>query len=53
MKPELYTQGTSFMWTDEHISKQLLDVHLNVDTDLASRKKSYYFNIRASLKTKY
>lgn len=39
-KPELYAKGTSFMWTDEHISKQLLNVHLNVDTDLASRKKS-------------
>ncbi len=38
-KPKLYAKGTSFMWTDEHISKQLLDVHLNVDTDLASRKK--------------
>jgi SAM-dependent methyltransferase len=39
-KPELYAKGTSFMWTDKHISKQLLDVHLNVDIDLASRKKS-------------
>lgn len=39
-KPELYAKGTSFMWTDEHISKQLLNVHLNDDIDLASRKKS-------------
>ncbi len=39
-KPELYEKGTSFMWTDEHISKQLLNVHLNFDIDLASRKKS-------------
>ena len=39
-KPELYKKGTSFMWTDEHISKQLLNVHLNVDIDLGSRKKS-------------
>jgi SAM-dependent methyltransferase len=39
-KPELYAKATSFMWTDEHISKQLLDIHLNVDTNLASRKKS-------------
>jgi 2-polyprenyl-3-methyl-5-hydroxy-6-metoxy-1,4-benzoquinol methylase len=38
-KPELYAKATSFMWTDEHISKQLLDIHLNVDTNLASRKK--------------
>ncbi len=39
-KPELYEKGTAFMWTDEHISKQLLNVHLNPDIDLASRKKS-------------
>lgn len=39
-KPELYEKGTSFMWTDEHISKQLLNVHLNPDIDLGSRKKS-------------
>ena len=39
-KPELYEKGTSFMWTDEHISKQLLNVHLNADIDLGSRKKS-------------
>lgn len=28
------------MWTDAHISKQLLNVHLNPDIDLASRKKA-------------
>ncbi len=28
------------MWTDPHISKQLLDVHLNPENDQASRKKS-------------
>jgi len=39
-KPELYEKGTSFMWTDEHISKQLLNIHLNADIDLGSRKKS-------------
>ncbi|PLX18654.1 MAG: hypothetical protein C0599_11800 [Salinivirgaceae bacterium] len=37
-KPALYEKGTAFMWTDEHISKQLLQVHLNEDVDLASRK---------------
>ncbi len=37
-KPELYEAGTSVMWTDAHISKQLLVVHLNADLDLASRK---------------
>jgi ubiquinone/menaquinone biosynthesis C-methylase UbiE len=39
-KPELYEKGTSFMWTDEHISKQLLNIHLNADIDLGSRKRT-------------
>ncbi len=38
-KPKLYEKGTVVMWTDEHISKQLLQVHLNTELDLASRKK--------------
>lgn len=38
--PSLYEKGNAFMWDDPHISKQLLDVHLNEDIDLASRKKS-------------
>ena len=37
-KPVLYEKGNSVMWTDNHISKQLLDVHLNSEIDLASRK---------------
>ncbi|WP_297093401.1 methyltransferase domain-containing protein [uncultured Draconibacterium sp.] len=37
-KPNLYEPGTAVMWTDEHISKQLLQVHLNENVDLASRK---------------
>lgn len=39
-KPELYSKGTTVMWVDEHISRQLLEVHLNPDVDLASRKES-------------
>ena len=39
-KPELYTPGTAIMWTNKHISEQLLEVHLNEEIDLASRKKS-------------
>jgi ubiquinone/menaquinone biosynthesis C-methylase UbiE len=39
-KPGIYAKGTAFMWTDDHISKQLLDIHLNPHIDLASRKKS-------------
>lgn len=40
LKPVVYEMGTAFMWTDKHISKQLLDIHLHPDMDLASRKKS-------------
>ncbi len=39
-QPPLYAEGTAKMWTDEHISKQLLQVHLSDDVDLASRKMS-------------
>lgn len=38
IKPEIYEKGNSVMWTDEHISKQLLNVHLNSELDLGSRK---------------
>ncbi len=38
-KPTIYEKGTSFMWTDPHISKQLLSIHLDPDVDLASRKR--------------
>ncbi len=37
-KPKLYEKGNAVMWTDEHISKQLLNVHLSQDVDLASRR---------------
>jgi len=37
-KPALYEKGTAVMWTDPYISEQLLQVHLNPDIDLASRK---------------
>lgn len=39
-KPAVYEKGTAFMWTDKHISKQLLNIHLNPDIDLASRKQT-------------
>ncbi|WP_170943439.1 class I SAM-dependent methyltransferase [Methanosarcina spelaei] len=39
-KPQIYTEGNAVMWTDDHISKQLLDVHLNPDIDLASRRRA-------------
>lgn len=34
-----YEKGTAIMWTDEYISKQLLEVHINPDINLASRKE--------------
>jgi len=39
-KPAIYEKATSFMWTDEHVSKQVLDIHLNPEIDLGSRKMS-------------
>lgn len=39
-KPNLYEKGNAIMWTDEHISRQLLHVHLNSNLDLGSRKTS-------------
>jgi 2-polyprenyl-3-methyl-5-hydroxy-6-metoxy-1,4-benzoquinol methylase len=38
-KPPLYERGDSVMWTDKYISKQLLEIHLNPDINLASRAK--------------
>lgn len=38
--PKLYEKGSAFMWTDPYISKQLLQIHLNPDIDVASRKKA-------------
>lgn len=39
-KPALYEKGTSVMWTDPYISKQLLELHINPDHDIASRNKN-------------
>lgn len=38
--PPLYEKGTAFMWTNDHISKKLLKIHLDPWIDLASRKRS-------------
>lgn len=40
LKPAPYTPGTAQMWVDEYISTQLLQVHLNQNIELASRKES-------------
>jgi len=37
-KPPLYEPGESLFWDDSHISKGMLEAHLNPDNDLASRK---------------
>jgi 2-polyprenyl-3-methyl-5-hydroxy-6-metoxy-1,4-benzoquinol methylase len=36
-KPDLYEKGAE-LWTDEHISKGMLEAHLNPDWDAATRK---------------
>ena len=39
--PELYETTENIFWKDEHISKQLLKIHLDQNDDLASRKLSF------------
>jgi len=41
IKSRVYAESTSSMWNDEHISKQMLDVHLNPEIDAASRKHEF------------
>jgi hypothetical protein len=40
IKPELYAPSTSNFWNDEHISKGMLEAHLNPSWDAASRNYS-------------
>lgn len=37
-KPEPFTPGEPLFWDDPHISKQMLEAHLNPNTEAASRK---------------
>jgi len=37
-KPALYEKGTAELWTDDHISKGMLEAHLHPDWDAATRK---------------
>ncbi len=37
-KPKLFTPGEVLFWDDQHISEQVLAVHLDPETELASRK---------------
>lgn len=41
VKPSLYAPSTSIFWDDEHISKGLLEAHLNPDWDAATRKYDF------------
>ena len=38
-RPALYEKGDSTIWTDEHISQKLLELHLNPNIDSASRSQ--------------
>jgi len=38
-KPEVYEPGDAVMWTDDHISGELLKMHLDPEIDSASRKR--------------
>ena len=40
-RPELYAHGTGLLWDDEHISEMMLDVHLEPDSDSATRKHGF------------
>lgn len=40
-RPKLFEAGTDQFWNDEHISKKLLEAHLNPDIDAASRKACF------------
>jgi SAM-dependent methyltransferase len=41
MKPKLFEKTTAQFWSDEHISKGMLEAHLNPNTDAASRKPAF------------
>jgi SAM-dependent methyltransferase len=40
-RPEIYERTTEKFWDDEHISAQMLEAHLNPNTDAASRKPEF------------
>lgn len=46
-RPLLFEKGNTQMWVDEHISQQMLEAHLDPDTEAASRKPN---TIDASVK---
>lgn len=40
-KPDLYESSTSKFWADEHISKGMLEAHLDPECDAATRKMDF------------
>jgi SAM-dependent methyltransferase len=40
-RPEVYEKSATAFWDDAHISKGMLEAHLNPDTDLASRRLEF------------
>jgi 2-polyprenyl-3-methyl-5-hydroxy-6-metoxy-1,4-benzoquinol methylase len=40
-RPQAYAPGTSKFWNDPHISKGMLEAHLNPEIDLATRKLDF------------
>jgi ubiquinone/menaquinone biosynthesis C-methylase UbiE len=40
-KPSLYAESTAKFWDDEHISKGMLEAHLEPDLEAASRKHTF------------
>jgi SAM-dependent methyltransferase len=38
-RPRLYEKGSAVMWTDPYISKNMLELHLDPENDLASRSR--------------
>lgn len=40
-KPPVFSRSKDVIWTDPYISKQLLECHVNLDIDAASRKQSF------------
>lgn len=39
--PEIYTASASIFWNDEYISKRLLEIHLDPNMELASRRPDF------------
>ena len=40
-KPKIYEPSTSKFWDDEHISKGMLEAHLNPEWDAATRNHQF------------